>query len=91
MPDSTWLRLERQLFARHPGGGVIFAIRVSSHLLAELRALPGIAARLSRAHATMPAEIANCKGITAARGRLLEMPAEKFPLQSNPPALISSV
>ncbi len=86
---KTWLRLERQLFARLPSGGVLFAIRVSSHRLEELCALPGLAAKLARALATMPAAVADYKGISAARGPLLKMLAEKFPLQSIPPALIS--
>ncbi len=71
--NTTWLRLERQLFARLPGGGVLFAIRVSSHRVDELCALPGIAARLARALSTMPADVAAYKGLAAARDRLVQL------------------
>lgn len=88
--ESTWLRLEQQLFARLPCGGVLFAIRVSSHRLDELCGLPAIASRLARAVSTMPADIAEYKGIAAARARLVDFLTAKFPLQSIPAALIST-
>jgi hypothetical protein len=68
--DSAWLRLEQQLFARLPGGGVLFSIRVSTHRLDVLAAIPDVARRLAGALETMPPEIAGYKGITAARERL---------------------
>ena len=71
--DTTWLRLERQLFARLTGGGVLFSIRVSSHRVDELCMMPGIAARLGRALATMPADVASYKGLAAARHRLVQL------------------
>ena len=71
--EASWLRLEQQLFSRLPGGGVLFAIRVSSHRLDELCALPGIAGRLARALATMPEDVASYKGLAAARGRLVQL------------------
>lgn len=88
--ETTWLRLEQQLFARLPGGGVLFAIRVSSHRLDGLCDLPGVASRLARALSTMPVEIATYKGIAAARARLVDLLTANFPLQSNPAALIST-
>ena len=54
-------------------GGVLFAIRVSSHRVDELCVLPGIAARLARALTTMPADVATYKGLAAARDRLVQL------------------
>ena len=66
--NEMWLRLERQLFARLPGGGLLFGIRVSNHRLDELVAAePGLATRIARALGTMPEETAEYKGIAEAR------------------------
>jgi hypothetical protein len=70
--SNTWLRLEQQLFSRLPGGGVLFAIRVSTHRLDGFAAFPDISARLARALESMPAEVADYKGVTAARERLVQ-------------------
>lgn len=71
--DATWLRLERQLFARLSGGGLLFGIRVSAHRLDRMCAdRPGLGARVARALLTMPTEIASYKGIPEDRSRLIE-------------------
>lgn len=65
---TTWLRLERQILLRLAGtGAILFGIRISNHRLDALAAIPGLAARLSRALMTMPEEIARYKGLTEAR------------------------
>jgi hypothetical protein len=71
--DTTWLRLEQQLFAKLPGGGVLFAIRVTAHRLDELVSNAGVAPRLARALETMPPEVAAYKGVAAARPGLAEL------------------
>ena len=66
--DTTWLRLERQLFARLQGGGLLFGIRVSVHRLDQLCELHlGLAIRIARALETMPEPIAGYKGLSEAR------------------------
>lgn len=68
---TAWLRLERQLFTRLPGGGVLFAIRISSHRLDLLCAAhAGLAARMASALESMLPEVAEYKGITTARETL---------------------
>lgn len=68
--DSAWLRLEEQMFAGLPGGVVVFAIRVSTHRLDALAAIPGVAEGLARALRTMSSGIADYKGLTASRAGL---------------------
>ncbi len=65
---EVWLRLERQLFVRLPGGGVLFGIHVSNHRLDRLLGCdPALGPRLARALRTMPETAAVYKGIAAAR------------------------
>lgn len=72
-PETTWVRLERQLFARLPGGGVLFGIRVTVDRLDHLCAAhAGMAARVARALLTMPAAVAAYKGIPDDRTGLVE-------------------
>lgn len=62
--ESTWLRMERQLFVRLPGGGLLFGIRVSTHRLDQLcGANPHLAPRLARALETMPDAVARYKNL----------------------------
>lgn len=61
---STWLRLERQFITRLTSTPhLLFGIRVESHRLDLVAALPGMAARLSRALRSMDAAVAAYKGL----------------------------
>lgn len=68
--EAAWLRLEEQMFAGLPGGLVVFAIRVSTHRLDALSAIPGVAEGLARALRTMSSGVADYKGLTASRNGL---------------------
>jgi len=68
--ETAWLRLEEQMFAGLPGGVVLFAIRVTTHRLDELAAIPGVAEGLARALRTMSSGVADYKGLTASRNGL---------------------
>lgn len=68
--DGAWLRLEEQLFAGLGSGGVLFAIRVTSHRLDEVARVRGAAVGLAEALRTMSEEVAEYKGVAAARERL---------------------
>jgi hypothetical protein len=53
--DELWLRVEHQaIFALPLTGGVVFGIRIAVHRLDHAIAVPGVAAGLSHALATMP-------------------------------------
>lgn len=70
---EVWLRLERQLFVRLPGGGLLFGIRVSNHRLDRLaRSDAGLAGHIAGALRTMPEAAARYKGIGQARRSLAE-------------------
>jgi Haem-dependent oxidative N-demethylase, alpha subunit-like len=70
--DNTWLRLERQLFARLPKtDGLLFGIRVLHFPLAQIAALPGMRPRLAHALNTMPEDVSTYKSLDAARERLI--------------------
>ncbi|MCB1205417.1 MAG: DUF3445 domain-containing protein [Verrucomicrobiae bacterium] len=72
--DAVWVRLERQLLVRLPGGAVFFGIRVSNHRLDRLvAATQGLAERVARVLRTMPEEAARYKGIAEARIPLSEL------------------
>ena len=68
--DGTWLRLEEQLVAGLGSGGVLFAIRVTSHRLDEVARVRGAAVGLAEALRTMSDAVAEYKGVAAARERL---------------------
>ena len=70
---TTWLRLERQLLLRVPKtGAILFGIRVSTHRLDALAAVPGLAPRMARAFRTMPEAVAGYKGMTDSRASLAD-------------------
>lgn len=72
--EGTWLRVERQALVALPrSGGVCFGIRVESHPLTVVMADVPAREGLRRALETMPAEMADYKGISAARARLIEL------------------
>ncbi|HEY1048833.1 MAG TPA: heme-dependent oxidative N-demethylase subunit alpha family protein [Prosthecobacter sp.] len=69
---TVWLRLEQQFLARLPvTGAILFGIRVTSHRLDHLAAIPGLAGRLARALETMAGDVARYKGLDTARGSLI--------------------
>lgn len=70
--EQVSLRLEEQAFSALPdSGGVLFLIRLTIHPLAGVLADPETRADFARQLATMPEEIANYKGLAAARPNLL--------------------
>lgn len=70
--ETTWLRLEHQCLLRLPESrAVLFGIRVSCHPMHEIAALPGMAARLHRALASMTEPMARYKGLHEAVPPLL--------------------
>jgi len=72
--DETWLRIERQMLAALPQNhGVLFAIRIATHPLAEIQQNPQIAPRLRRALETMPEPMAQYKGIASARANIISL------------------
>jgi hypothetical protein len=72
--DEVWLRVEHQALVALPkSDGLLFAIRISLHPLAAIKAEPLAAARLARALATMPSEMARYKGLEAARPGIIRM------------------
>lgn len=71
-PETAWIRLEHQCLTRLPGSGaILFGIRVTCHRLDEVAALPGMAARISRALGSMPEPLARYKGLLEARAALV--------------------
>ena len=72
--SEVWLRVERQALVALPAsGGVLFAIRIEMHSLAEVKRDVTTAVRLARALRTMPAEVAAYKGLATARERVADM------------------
>ena len=72
--DEVWLRIERQILAALPkNNGVLFAIRIATHPLAEIQQNPQIAPRLRRALETMPEPMAQYKGIASARATIISL------------------
>jgi dimethylamine monooxygenase subunit A len=71
--EQTWLRLEHQFLTRLPRtGALLFGIRVTLHRLDHVAAQPAVAPRLARALRTLPAPMAEYKGLSAARPALLQ-------------------
>jgi hypothetical protein len=71
--ETSWLRLERQIFLRLSGGGVLFGIHVSVHRLDALAGEPGVAPKLAQALETMTPAVADYKGLTVARAPLTNL------------------
>lgn len=70
--ERTWLRVERQTLRRLPrSGGVAFGIRVHVDPLHRVAVQPGEAARLHRAVAALPADMARYKSLLPYREALL--------------------
>jgi hypothetical protein len=70
--ERLHLRTERQTFRRLPqSGAVLFGIRVHSHKLARIAAIPGAAARLAVAVRALPPEMAAYKSLPVFRDALL--------------------
>lgn len=72
--ERTWLRVERQALVALPRtGGVCFGIRVESHPLTSVKADAGAGEGLLRALETMPPALAEYKGLSSARPRLMAL------------------
>ena len=72
--SDVWLRIERQAFVSLPrSGGILFAIRIRMHSLADVSANSAAVKGLLRALQTMPPEIARYKGLAGARERIIEL------------------
>ncbi len=71
--EDVYLRIEYQSLAALPvSAGVLFGIRIAVHPLVEVAAEPAAARGLAMALRTMPEEMANYKGLSPARARILE-------------------
>jgi hypothetical protein len=71
-PEAVRLRLEHQLLVRLPESrAVLFALRIETRPLAEVKADATVAARLADALETMSPEIAKYKNFAASRERLI--------------------
>lgn len=72
-PDTVWFRLEHQfLFVLPQTRAIVFAIRIHTWPLEELRQSPEPAARLARALRTLPEPMARYKGIDTLRHSLAD-------------------
>ena len=72
--DEVWFRLEEQsLVALPASGGILFGIRLVIRPMSEIKNVPDARQGMIRALQTMPEPMATYKGITPARGRLLEL------------------
>lgn len=73
--DNIWLRVEDQILAILPEtAGLLFGIRIVRDTLARIEnTQPEIIARLQRALATIPDEMARYKNIAEVRGDLVEL------------------
>ena len=69
---TLWLRVERQTLSRVPGTeAILFTIKTYRRPLAEIVALPGMAARLAAAVRALPPEMARYKSLPAIQEVLL--------------------
>jgi hypothetical protein len=70
--DEIWVRVERQMLTALPKTqGVLFAIRIVMHPLAEIQRDRQLAPRLARALETMPGPMAEYKGLASARAAIV--------------------
>ena len=71
-PEDAWLRVEHQALVALPQSrGILFAIRIAMHPLAEVKRNEEAARRFLRALQTMPGEMARYKNIDRARPALV--------------------
>ncbi len=76
---EVWLRVEQQALVALPAScGVLFAIRITMHSLAEVKQDATTAERLARALRTMAAEVTAYKGLATARERVAELLGQPF-------------
>jgi len=72
--EEVWLRIENQALVALPeSNGILFGIRLEILALAEIRRHPETARNLQRALRTMPAAVADYKGLTPARDNLISL------------------
>jgi hypothetical protein len=72
--SDVWLRVEHQALVALPRStGILFAIRITLHPLAQIKADPPTASHLARALATMPPDMARYKGLESARPVIIRM------------------
>ncbi len=72
--DDVWFRLEQQsLVALPASGGILFGIKLVIIPMHEIKADPATRQGMIRALQTMPEPMAQYKGITTARDRLIEL------------------
>ncbi|MES2707078.1 MAG: heme-dependent oxidative N-demethylase subunit alpha family protein [Verrucomicrobiota bacterium] len=77
--EEVHLRVEHQALVALPeSGGILFAIRIASHPLTDVRRDPEASSRLVRALRTMPADVAAYKGLADARGRIAALMPPPF-------------
>jgi Haem-dependent oxidative N-demethylase, alpha subunit-like len=70
--EKLWLRVERQTLSRVPAtAAILFTIKIHRRPLAEIAALPGVAARLAGAVRALPPETAQYQSFPAFRVALL--------------------
>lgn len=78
------LRMERQTLTKLDSGRILFAIRIHQRPLAVYRGRPDIRARLKRAVAGLPADLAAFKAVDAIRDRLDAELADQASAPSSP-------
>ncbi|MES2982030.1 MAG: heme-dependent oxidative N-demethylase subunit alpha family protein [Verrucomicrobiota bacterium] len=72
--DDVWFRLEQQSLVALPGsGGILFGIKLVIISMHEIKADPTSRQGLMRALQTMPESMAQYKGISTARERLIDL------------------
>lgn len=71
-PAAAWFRSEHQTFLPLPDGQALFTIAVQVQPLAEVLAVPGRAARLAEAVATMSPAVQAYRGLDAVHAPLLD-------------------
>jgi hypothetical protein len=76
-PESSFIRVERQMMVGLPAvegaaSGIAFCIRYALYRVADMAKDPDLRAGVARALRTMPADVAEYKGLATARGPLAE-------------------
>jgi hypothetical protein len=75
-PENSFIRVERQMMVGLPAvedaaAGIAFCIRYALYRVADMAKDPDLRAGVARALRTMPADVAEYKGLTTARAPLL--------------------